>query len=120
MLSNRLKSLRKSKRLTQKQLAQKINVTHVSISGYESGNRSPDTDTLQRLADFFEVSTDYLLGRTDSLVLTPEEQDEVDFQAFANNPKLNNFYRELPESEEEAVERLREIWEIIKHDYKKK
>lgn len=120
MLSNRLKSLRKSKRLTQKQLAEKINVTHVSISGYESGNRSPDTDTLQRLADFFEVSTDYLLGRTDTLSITPEEQDEDEFQAFANNPKLNVFYKELPESEEEAVERLREIWEIIKHDYKEK
>lgn len=120
MLSDRLKSLRKSKRLTQKQLAEKINVTHVSISGYESRNRSPDTDTLQRLADFFEVSTDYLLGRTDTPNNTSEEQDEAEFQAFANNPKLNVFYKELPESEEEAVERLREIWEIIKHDYKKK
>jgi len=64
MLGSRLKELRNKKKLTQKQLAEKINVTHVSISGYESGNRSPDTDTLQRLADFFEVSTDYLLGRT--------------------------------------------------------
>lgn len=119
MLSTRLKTLRSEKKLTQKQLAEKINVTHVSISGYESGNRSPDTDTLQRLADFFEVSTDYLLGRTDSPTLTSQEKDEAEFQAFANNPELNVFYKELPESQEEAVERLREIWEIIKHDYKK-
>lgn len=119
MLSERLKSLRKSKKLTQKQLAEKINVTHVSISGYESGNRSPDTDTLQRLADFFGVSTDYILGRTDNPTLTPEEQDEAEFQAFANNPELNVFYKELPESEEEAVKRLRDFWEIIKHDFKK-
>ena len=65
MLGSRLKKLRAIQKLTQKQLAEKINVTNVSISGYESGNRFPDTDTLQRLADYFEVSTDYLLGRTD-------------------------------------------------------
>ncbi|MFD2116392.1 helix-turn-helix domain-containing protein [Paenibacillus yanchengensis] len=65
MLGSRLKNLRTSHKLTQKQLAEKVNVTHVSISGYESGNRSPDTETLQSLADFFDVSVDYLLGRTD-------------------------------------------------------
>lgn len=118
MLSTRLKTLRNEKKLTQKQLAEKINVTHVSISGYESGNRSPDTDTLQRLADFFEVSTDYLLGRTDSPALTPHEKDEAAFQAFANDPELNVFYRELPKSDEEAVRKLRNIWEIIKNDKK--
>ena len=118
MLGTRLKILRNQKKLTQKQLAEKINVTHVSISGYESGNRSPDTDTLQRLADFFEVSTDYLLGRTDIPALTPQDKDEAEFQAFANNPELSVFYKELPGSDEEAVERLRKIWDIIKHEKK--
>ena len=118
MLGERLKQLRKDKNLTQTELGNKINVTKVSISGYESGNRSPDTDTLQRLADFFEVSTDYLLGRTDTAALTPQEQDEADFQAFASNPELSVFYKELPKSDEEAVERLRKIWEIIKHEKK--
>ncbi|MGF0469893.1 MULTISPECIES: helix-turn-helix domain-containing protein [Lysinibacillus] len=118
MLSTRLKALRIEKKLTQKQLAEKINVTHVSISGYESGNRSPDTDTLQRLADYFEVSTDYLLGRTNIPALTPQEKDEAAFQAFANDPELNVFYKELPESDEEAVRKLRNIWEIIKNEKK--
>ncbi len=118
MLSTRLKALRTKKNLTQKQLAEKINVTHVSISGYESGNRSPDTDTLQRLADFFEVSTDYLLGRTDVPAFTSQERDDVSFQAFANDSELNVFYKELPESDEEAVRKLRNIWEIIKNEKK--
>lgn len=118
MLSNRLKDLRKSKKLTQKQLAEKINVTHVSISGYESGNRTPDTDTLQRLADYFEVSTDYLLGRADKPTHSFEDQDEADFHAFANSPELQKFYKELPVSNEDAVKRLRDIWEIIKHEKK--
>jgi len=65
MFGIRLRKLRTTSKLTQKQLADKINVTHVSISGYESGNRTPDTDTLQKIAQVFDVSTDYLLGRTD-------------------------------------------------------
>ncbi|OAO79855.1 helix-turn-helix domain-containing protein [Anoxybacillus flavithermus] len=65
MLGDRLKRLRLEKKLTQEELGKKINVTKVSISGYENGNRTPDTETLQKLADFFNVTTDYLLGRTD-------------------------------------------------------
>lgn len=65
MKGDRLKKLRTNKKMTQSELGEKVNVTKVSISGYENSNRSPDTDTLQKLADFFDVSTDYLLGRTD-------------------------------------------------------
>ncbi|MFD2133301.1 helix-turn-helix domain-containing protein [Pseudogracilibacillus auburnensis] len=66
VLGDRLKKLRSDKRITQEKLGKKVNVTKVSISGYENGNRSPDTETLQRLANYFEVSVDYLLGRTDN------------------------------------------------------
>lgn len=78
MLGPRLKKLRLEKKITQSQLAEKINVTNVSISGYESGNRSPDTDTLQSLADYFEVSTDYLLGRSNHPKLSEEKDKEFD------------------------------------------
>lgn len=66
MDGERLKRLRKEKKLTQTELGKIINVTKVSISGYESGDRTPDTDNLRRLSDFFGVSSDYLLGRTDN------------------------------------------------------
>lgn len=59
----RLKELRLSKKLTQQQLGDIVHVSKVSISGYERGERSPDKDTLTALANFFNVSTDYLLGR---------------------------------------------------------
>ncbi|UUV26067.1 MULTISPECIES: helix-turn-helix domain-containing protein [Lysinibacillus] len=118
-LGKRIKYLRERSKISQIDFAKKIGVSNAVLSRYESGDRKPDYDTLQLIADFFEVSTDYLLGRTDT-PLSPVEQDEADFQTFKDNPKLNVFYKELPESEEEAVERLREIWEIIKHDYKKK
>ncbi|EAG9591283.1 MULTISPECIES: helix-turn-helix domain-containing protein [Listeria] len=66
LFKDRLKELRKKKGITQAQLGKKINVSNVSISGYENGNRFPDTETLEELASYFEVSTDYLLGRTNN------------------------------------------------------
>ena len=51
--------------MTQEELGKKINVTKVSISGYENGNRTPDMETLQKIAEVFDVSIDYLLGRAD-------------------------------------------------------
>ncbi|MEK4026334.1 MULTISPECIES: helix-turn-helix domain-containing protein [Sporosarcina] len=110
MLGPRLKKLRTTKKLTQKQLAEKINVTNVSVSGYESGNRFPDTDTLQRLADYFEVTTDYLLGRSDNSHMTADEE----FQSFSNNPKLEHFFKDIEASDEQEQEELQQIWEIIK------
>ena len=113
MLGARLKKLRKAKKLTQQDLASKINVTHVSISGYESGRRSPDTDTLQKIADYFDVSVDYLLGRSD--IKKPESpSEEKEFEAFANDPALEKWYKELPESKEEDLRKLRKMWEILK------
>lgn len=60
-----LAKLRKEKGILQKELATYLNVTVATISNYEKGVHSPDYDTLVRLADFFDVSTDYLLQRTD-------------------------------------------------------
>lgn len=62
-MENRIKSLRLKKGLTQEDLGKVINVSGRSIGFYESGQRDPDTNTLKTLADFFDVSIDYLLGR---------------------------------------------------------
>ena len=60
-----LAKLRKEKGILQKELATYLNVTVATISNYEKGVHSPDYETLVKLADFFDVSTDYLLQRTD-------------------------------------------------------
>lgn len=77
----RIRELRKRKKLTQKDLGDIIGAAESTVSLYETGRRTPDLDTLSRLADFFGVSVDYLLGReSDS---TPEDQkpsnDIMDF-----------------------------------------
>lgn len=59
-----LAELRKDRNLRQKDLAQMLNLSTGTISNYETGSHEPDFATLCKLADFFHVSTDYLLGRT--------------------------------------------------------
>ena len=62
----RLKLLREQKHMSQLSLAMKLNTTQMSISRYETGKREPDLKTLILIADFFDVSIDYLLERTDN------------------------------------------------------
>ena len=65
MLKDTMKELSESRKLTKKQVADAICVTERAYITYEYGQRDVSTDTLQKLADFYGVSVDYLLGRTD-------------------------------------------------------
>ena len=59
---SRLRELRDSKNMTQKQLAERLGLTKSVISAYETSMRYPSYDVLIRIASIFKVSTDYLLG----------------------------------------------------------
>lgn len=61
----RLKALRKERGVSQVKLAMDLNLSQNSISRYETGVREADYKTLIMLADYFDVSIDYLLERTD-------------------------------------------------------
>ncbi|WP_237268857.1 helix-turn-helix domain-containing protein [Thermoanaerobacterium thermosaccharolyticum] len=65
MFGKRIKELRKKKGLTQKALASYLGISDRAIGYYENEQRTPPPDILQKIADFFNVSVDYLLGRTD-------------------------------------------------------
>ncbi len=60
----RLKELRTAKGMTQSEVAKLIGYSSLSYARYEKGEREPDINTLCKLADYFEVSVDYLIGRT--------------------------------------------------------
>ena len=65
IFSNRLKELMKDKKINSVELAKAINIPRASISNWLICRRSPQIDSLCKLADFFGVSIDYLLGRQD-------------------------------------------------------
>ncbi|MEK5469285.1 helix-turn-helix transcriptional regulator [Paenibacillus sp. FSL R7-0210] len=95
LLSEKITKLRKGRNLTQQQVAKSLELTRSAYSQYELGTRNPDHDILNKIADFYDVSIDYLLGRTenpeqvlsepsrvliDSLDLTDEEiMNKMDF-----------------------------------------
>ena len=66
MLNERIKELRLSHNLTQKQLADILSISILSMQRFEYGTRRPSLDTLILLANYFNVSLDYLVGRSDN------------------------------------------------------
>ncbi len=63
----RLRELRKMRKISQLKLALELNMNQNSISRYETMEREADYETLIKFADYFDVSLDYLLGRTDNI-----------------------------------------------------
>lgn len=62
----RLKAIREDKDITQKTLSEFLNIRQNTYSQYENGQRQLPIDTLIRLAEYFDTSTDYILGLTDN------------------------------------------------------
>lgn len=81
----RLKEIRKAKNVTQQQMADHLCIQRNSYTRYENGNRMPDHDMLLKIADYLEVSLDYLYGRTDNPTIyfdtkkdpSPEERERA-------------------------------------------
>lgn len=73
-LGQRIKELRTNKKMTQEDLGKILGVTKVSISGYENGTREPDSQALGVIAKHFNVSTDYLLGISNSKNSTKDSE----------------------------------------------
>lgn len=74
MIIERLKKLRKEGKLTQKDIATFLNISQPAYQQFESGKKKMNLETMEKLADYFNVSTDYLLGKTD----IPDPDFEVD------------------------------------------
>ena len=99
MFAKRLRELRKEFKLTQKQLSDIIGISDRTIGYYETGDRFPNEDILKKFADYFDVSVDYLLGRT--LARKP-----VDTLAFHSIPGYENLSDEDRQYVDDLVNRL--------------
>ena len=63
MMGNRIKQLRKQKKIRRSEFAEAIGITYSAASKYETDVRNPGLETLVKMADYFDVSADFLLGR---------------------------------------------------------
>ena len=73
----RIRNLREDSDLSQKQIADYLGCSQVAYSYYEIGKRSLPLDLLCKLADFYNCSTDYLLGRTDEKTSCPKSKGQT-------------------------------------------
>jgi transcriptional regulator with XRE-family HTH domain len=90
---NRIAQLRDEKRLTQEELAQKVGINRAALSHYENNRREPDYETLQRIATFFHVSIDYLMGgvQDTSKITDPDVKQFVDGLELSDQALLEKF-----------------------------
>ncbi len=88
MFGERLKLLRNKNSMTQQDLANLLNISPSAIGMYEQNRRDPDTDTIKFLADYFNCSVDYLLGRTDNPKDGSENLSDADLEEFIKNHNI--------------------------------
>lgn len=125
MFSKRLIQLRKEKGLLQGELAKVLNIEQAAVSHWENGRRTPDNDMLMTLANYFDVSTDYLLGRSENRnpsngLYTKTITDE---DGYSIEIKTEVPFSELPKEKQQdmidvAMEKLIEVKKEIKEDKK--
>jgi HTH-type transcriptional regulator, competence development regulator len=77
MLGETIAKLRKEKGLSQYELADRLGFSRGKLSNYEQGSRQPDYDTLKKIADYFDVSIDHLLGREEKGKTKEDSLEEV-------------------------------------------
>lgn len=119
MFPSRLKFLRKKYKLSQEELAKKINTTKGTISNYENEHSTPSNEVLKDLANVLNTTTDYLLGRTDNPnppgelpALTEKDERDIakDLEKIINNLSTDGYAhfdgRSIEELDEEDKELL--------------
>ncbi len=117
VLAKRIKEERLKKNWTQEQVADMLGVEAATFSGYEREYRTPETKTLEKLADIYGVKVDYLLGR-DEILDKDSPPDEIDLERFIReHSNIRVFGDPLSEEvKDDMMLALRTAWEVIKKE----
>lgn len=108
----RIRQLREDKELTQEELAKVLGISRATLASWEIGRREPDFETASKIADFFGVSVDYLLGRTDDPHLPGKTKPQTEKTLEEDWPEVVNVLRRA--GKKPTLEERRRIARIIK------
>lgn len=114
---DRLRALRKEREMTGEKLAQELGLTRRTLVNYESGNREPTIAMLGEIAEFFDVSIDYLTGKTDDpapptpLPLTT--QQAAAWRLLLENPELLGVLQKVTNSKTVSPKRIVKALELL-------
>ena len=78
MIGQRIRDLRKQKRMSQTELAKSAGVSQTTVTAWETGKAEPSSSAVARLADIFNVTTDYLLGRPNKQETKKDDVEQSD------------------------------------------
>ena len=107
---NRLAKLRKKSGLSQQQFAKMIGVAQNTLSYWEQGTYDVDTESLQKIADYFGVSVDYILCRDSTSVTQKVSDEDIMFALFEGDKDIT------PEMYEEVKQFAKFVKERKKHE----
>ena len=110
-LGERLKLLREENKITQEQLAEHLGVGRPTIAGYETKGKQPSFEILDKIADFFNVSIDYLLGRSDIKNPSTVSIEDDNKKDSTSNEIAEQIDKLSPESQEE-LKKLIELYKL--------
>lgn len=108
MISTRLKSLREDADLNQNELAKSLGVSPSTIGMYEQNRRTPDSEMILKLSDFFNVSTDYLLGKSNIKNSQCSTSKKTEQHLTDDEKNILNLYKKLNDKDKAKVEGIME------------
>lgn len=117
-LGQRIKELRQQKHISQEKLGNILHVSKVSISGYENDTREPSAESIRAIANYFNVTTDYLLG-VHQTPIWANDKDRNDLAAFLSQNEGSMTFEgdDLTEEEKAQLQVAMEtiFWKRHKH-----
>lgn len=118
MIGERLRKLREDKKYQQKEVAEKLGMSHSRYSNYENGVSKPDYDTLLKIADLYDVSVDFLLGRYKTLDKKEMEVKEaLEFYNALKDPDDGFFVEGYLKATDEEKKQIRQLYWKIKRGF---
>ncbi|MBO1514302.1 helix-turn-helix domain-containing protein [Metabacillus bambusae] len=119
MLGERLKKLRG--KVPQEEAAKKIGISRARLSHYETGRSEPDSEMLGKLADFYNVTTDYLITGKEGSSIKYDIKDEIlispdDLKVLEEIKKHPTLFHDLSTNPQKKIKQLIKMWEFIKKD----
>ncbi|MBC2370070.1 helix-turn-helix transcriptional regulator [Listeria booriae] len=110
-IGKNISALRNKKGISQEKLAKDLNVSTSTVGMWETGKRAVKDDFVIQLANYFDVSTDYLLGKSNTdKRKTPDFANDLE---WINDPELGYWWHSLTESE---IKSLKKLWDVMEEN----
>lgn len=119
MLGENLKQLRKQHKISQAELAKQLFVSQQAVGKWETNKATPNPETIIKIANIFDVSTDYLLGHSDIFKIDEEEPTQEEWDSLTDTQKLiiELMGKLTPEQQDEIVRHAQyRLWLLLQKD----